>query len=41
MTFIPKPTVHHPALQKNALRADAARLQGSITTLCAGCGHDQ
>ncbi len=40
MTFIPKPTVHHPALQKNALGLTRRDYEGSITTLCAGCGHD-
>ena len=40
MTFIPKPTVHHPALQKNALGLTRRDYEGAITTLCAGCGHD-
>jgi 2-oxoglutarate ferredoxin oxidoreductase subunit beta len=40
MTFIPKPKVHHPALQKNALGLTRRDYEGSITTLCAGCGHD-
>ena len=40
MTFIPKPTVHHPALQKNALGLTRRDYEGSMTTLCAGCGHD-
>src|SRR4026208_550490 len=40
MTFIAKPKVHHPALQKNALGLTRRDYEGSITTLCAGCGHD-
>ena len=39
MTYIAKPRVRHPALQKpNAIRAHASRLRRAITTLCAGCG---
>src|SRR6187455_3656872 len=40
MTFIPKPRAHHPALQKNAVGLTRRDYEGSITTLCAGCGHD-
>ena len=40
MTYIPKPKVHHPALQKNAVGLTRRDYEGSITTLCAGCGHD-
>ncbi len=40
MTYIAKPKVHHPALQKNALGLTRRDYEGSITTLCAGCGHD-
>ena len=40
MTYIAKPTVHHPALQKNALGLSRRDYEGAITTLCAGCGHD-
>jgi 2-oxoglutarate/2-oxoacid ferredoxin oxidoreductase subunit beta len=40
VTYIPKPTVHHPALQKNAIGLIRRDYEGSITTLCAGCGHD-
>ena len=40
MTFIPKPKVHHPALQKNELGLTRRDYEGAITTLCAGCGHD-
>src|SRR5678816_2657027 len=40
MTYIPKPLVHHPALQKNAIGLTRRDYEGSISTLCAGCGHD-
>jgi 2-oxoglutarate ferredoxin oxidoreductase subunit beta len=40
MTYIAKPPVHHPALQKNALGLTRRDYEGAITTLCAGCGHD-
>ncbi len=40
MTYIAKPTVHHPALQKNAIGLTRRDYEGAITTLCAGCGHD-
>ena len=40
MTYIPKPKVHHPALQKNAIALTRRDYEGALTTLCAGCGHD-
>ncbi len=40
MTYIAKPKVHHPALQKNAIGLTRRDYEGSLTTLCAGCGHD-
>ena len=40
MTFITKPKVHHPSLQKNAVGLTRRDYEGTITTLCAGCGHD-
>ncbi len=40
MTYITKPKVHHPALQKNAIGLVRRDYEGAITTLCAGCGHD-
>ena len=40
MTYIPKPRVHHPSLQKNEIGLTRRDYEGSITTLCAGCGHD-
>ena len=40
MTYIQKPKVHHPSLEKNALGLTSRDYEGSISTLCAGCGHD-
>jgi 2-oxoglutarate/2-oxoacid ferredoxin oxidoreductase subunit beta len=40
MTYIAKPKVHHPGLKKNAIGLTRRDYEGSITTLCAGCGHD-
>lgn len=40
MTYIAKPQVHHPSLQKNALGLTRRDYEGSMSTLCAGCGHD-
>jgi 2-oxoglutarate ferredoxin oxidoreductase subunit beta len=40
MTFIAKPRVHHPSLQKNDVGLTRRDYEGAITTLCAGCGHD-
>jgi 2-oxoglutarate ferredoxin oxidoreductase subunit beta len=40
MSYIAKPKVHSPALQKNALGLTRRDYEGAITTLCAGCGHD-
>jgi 2-oxoglutarate/2-oxoacid ferredoxin oxidoreductase subunit beta len=40
MTFLPKPKVHHPALAKNEIGLTRRDYEGTITTLCAGCGHD-
>ena len=40
MTFIAKPKVRHPSLQKNALGLTRRDYEGAISTLCAGCGHD-
>jgi 2-oxoglutarate/2-oxoacid ferredoxin oxidoreductase subunit beta len=40
MTYIAKPRVHHPALRKNALGLTRRDYEGSMSTLCAGCGHD-
>src|SRR5512132_1013390 len=40
MTYITKPKFHHPELPKNALGYTHRDYEGSISTLCAGCGHD-
>jgi 2-oxoglutarate ferredoxin oxidoreductase subunit beta len=40
MTYITKPKFHHPDLPKNALGYTHRDYEGSISTLCAGCGHD-
>ena len=40
MTFLAKPKFHHPALPKNPLGYTHRDYEGSISTLCAGCGHD-
>jgi 2-oxoglutarate ferredoxin oxidoreductase subunit beta len=40
MTYLAKPRLHHPALEKNALGYTRRDYEGAISTLCAGCGHD-
>ena len=40
MTFIAKPQVHHPSLRRNDLGLTRRDYEGSVSTLCAGCGHD-
>jgi len=40
MTYITKPKVHHPSLQKNEIGLTRRDYEGAVTTLCAGCGHD-
>ncbi|MCS6798400.1 MAG: 2-oxoacid:ferredoxin oxidoreductase subunit beta [Myxococcota bacterium] len=40
MTYIKKPAVRHPGLEKNALGLTLRDYEGSMSTLCAGCGHD-
>jgi 2-oxoglutarate/2-oxoacid ferredoxin oxidoreductase subunit beta len=39
-TSIPKPRVHHPGLPLNELGLTRRDYEGSVSTLCAGCGHD-
>jgi 2-oxoglutarate ferredoxin oxidoreductase subunit beta len=39
MSFI-KPKFHHPRLPKNELGYNRKDYEGTISTLCAGCGHD-
>ncbi len=40
MSYLAKPKFHHPALEANALGYTHRDYEGSISTLCAGCGHD-
>jgi len=40
MTYLPKPKLHHPSLQRNAVGFTRRDYEGAISTLCAGCGHD-
>jgi 2-oxoglutarate ferredoxin oxidoreductase subunit beta len=40
VTYIAKPKVHAPTLQKNELGLTRRDYEGTISTLCAGCGHD-
>jgi 2-oxoglutarate ferredoxin oxidoreductase subunit beta len=40
VTSIPKPPVQHPGLTRNGLGFTLRDYEGSMSTLCAGCGHD-
>jgi 2-oxoglutarate ferredoxin oxidoreductase subunit beta len=40
MTYIAKPKMRHPGLKTNKLGFTHRDYEGSISTLCAGCGHD-
>src|ERR1051326_4400378 len=40
MTYLAKPKLHHPDLQKNALGYTRRDYDRPVSTLCAGCGHD-
>jgi 2-oxoglutarate ferredoxin oxidoreductase subunit beta len=40
MSYIKKPTVRHPGMAVNALGLTPRDYEGSMSTLCAGCGHD-
>src|ERR1700733_12409654 len=40
MPSITKPIATHPTLQRNALGLPIRDYEGSMSTLCAGCGHD-
>ena len=40
MTYIPKPKIAHPSLPRNELGLTRRDYEGSLSTLCAGCGHD-
>jgi 2-oxoglutarate ferredoxin oxidoreductase subunit beta len=40
MTYIAKPKLHHPSLTKNPAGYTRRDYEGTVSTLCAGCGHD-
>src|ERR1700739_1668575 len=40
MTYITKTKLHHPQLPTNSLGYTRRDYEGSVSTLCAGCGHD-
>ncbi|MGQ0620926.1 MAG: 2-oxoacid:ferredoxin oxidoreductase subunit beta [Panacagrimonas sp.] len=40
MTYLAKPTLHHPSLTRNAVGYTRRDYEGKVSTLCAGCGHD-
>ncbi|MDE2361799.1 MAG: 2-oxoacid:ferredoxin oxidoreductase subunit beta [Hyphomicrobiales bacterium] len=40
MTYLPKPKFRHPEIEKNELGLTHRDYEGTISTLCAGCGHD-
>ena len=40
MSYIAKPRVSHPSLRKNKLGLTSRDYEGTVSTLCAGCGHD-
>jgi 2-oxoglutarate ferredoxin oxidoreductase subunit beta len=40
VTYLAKPKLHHPTIPINALGFTHRDYEGSVSTLCAGCGHD-
>ncbi len=40
MTYLAKPQLRHPLLVENSLGYTRRDYEGSVSTLCAGCGHD-
>jgi len=40
MSYISKPNVLHPKMPRNALGLTERDYEGTVSTLCAGCGHD-
>jgi 2-oxoglutarate/2-oxoacid ferredoxin oxidoreductase subunit beta len=40
MSYLPKPRFRHPGLPKNKLGYTRRDYEGTVSTLCAGCGHD-
>jgi 2-oxoglutarate/2-oxoacid ferredoxin oxidoreductase subunit beta len=40
MTYLAKPRLHHPSLERNRVGYTRRDYEGKVSTLCAGCGHD-
>jgi len=40
MSYIKKPVARHPSMPVNRLGLSVRDYEGSMSTLCAGCGHD-
>ena len=40
MSYIARPSVAHPSLPRNKLGLTSRDYEGTVSTLCAGCGHD-
>jgi 2-oxoglutarate/2-oxoacid ferredoxin oxidoreductase subunit beta len=40
MTYLAKPKIHHPSLTRNRVGHTRRDYEGTVSTLCAGCGHD-
>jgi len=40
MSYNPRPKITHPKLPKNKRGLTARDYEGTVSTLCAGCGHD-
>ena len=40
MSYIKKPVAQHPSLAENRLGLTIRDYEGTMSTLCAGCGHD-
>ncbi|HEX6013046.1 MAG TPA: thiamine pyrophosphate-dependent enzyme, partial [Geminicoccaceae bacterium] len=40
MTYLAKPKFRHPDAPRNALGYTRRDYEGTVSTLCAGCGHD-
>ena len=40
MSYIKKPVVIHPGVPRNSLGQTLRDYEGTMSTLCAGCGHD-
>ena len=40
MSYIAKPKVTHPKMPRNKLGLTVRDYEGTVSTLCAGCGHD-